>query len=367
MDDLPSGLYERLVTETIEEALSRIDSDLVQIRPLESFEAPDRVALHLANLIRKALEDVAEGSRVTRGIELARDLADRLALLLSVESDRVVEPGTVLNAILRRRPDGGPEVIPQPLISLLDTTLLTNAPDEPNLWKQLQGEIYSADSIDLVMAFIRKTGISPLVEALRSHCQEGRPLRVLTTTYTGSTEQAALDLLVDLGAKVKISYDLSSTRLHAKAWLFHRPGGYSTAFIGSSNLTYSAQVTGLEWNIRASSARNPDVIDKSSAVFDSYWLSPDFIGYDAEEFEREALRAGRPDRGPLVILPGIESRTRALPGAPSRTDLCLPGKRPSQKPAGVRDRNGQDRHGGGRLRTPAFNTSPSTSPLRRSS
>ena len=53
----------------------------------------------------------------------------------------------------------------------------------------------------------------------------GRPLRVLTTTYTGSTERRALDQLADLGAEVRISYDLSTTRLHAKAWVFHRRSG----------------------------------------------------------------------------------------------------------------------------------------------
>src|SRR3546814_10385907 len=72
----------------------------------------------------------------------------------------------------------------------------------------------------------------------------------------------------DLGADIRVSYDTSITRLHAKAWLFHRSPGYSTAYIGSSNLTHSAQVTGLEWNVRVSGARNPDVIDKFSAVFE---------------------------------------------------------------------------------------------------
>ena len=102
---------------------------------------------------------------------------------------------------------------------------------------------------------------------------------MLTTTYTGSTEKEALDLLTGLGAEVRISYDVTSTRLHAKAWLFHRKTGFSTGYIGSSNLTYSAQVTGLEWNVRASSARNPDVLSKSEAVFESYWQSKDFVPY----------------------------------------------------------------------------------------
>ena len=95
------------------------------------------------------------------------------------------------------------------------------------------------------MAFVRWSGVRPLTDALRRHCEAGKPLRVLTTTYTNSTEQRALDELERLGAQIKVSYDTSSTRLHAKAWIFHRESGYSTAYIGSSNLTHSAQVLGL--------------------------------------------------------------------------------------------------------------------------
>src|SRR5690606_21230586 len=102
------------------------------------------------------------------------------------------------------------------------------------------------------MAFIRRTGLRSRQDALRRHCAAGRPLRVLTTTYTQSTELEALRALAELGAEVRVSYDTTATRLHAKAWLFHRESGHSTAFIGSSNLTHSAQVSGLEWNVRAS-------------------------------------------------------------------------------------------------------------------
>ena len=85
-----------------------------------------------------------------------------------------------------------------------------------------------------------------------------------------------------IGAEVRISYDTSTTRLHAKAWLFHRDSGFSTAYIGSSNLTYSAQSPGLEWNVRVSGARNPDVVDKVSAVFESYWNGGEFVELRAE-------------------------------------------------------------------------------------
>jgi HKD family nuclease len=194
----------------------------------------------------------------------------------------------VLHSVVGRLPDGRPESIAEPLIPLLDTTLLTNAPGEPRVGHQVLTEIHSADRIDVVMAFIRRSGIAPLMPALRAHCTAGRALRILTTTYTGSTEGRALDELYDGGADIRVSYDTSSTRLHAKAWLLHRQSGFSTAYIGSSNLTHSAQVSGLEWNVRISGARNPDVIDKVAAVFESYWHNPDFRPYDQEEFRVRA-------------------------------------------------------------------------------
>ncbi len=303
------GLYEQLLTEALRGELESLDEALKPSRHLHTAEAADRIALHLSRRIQRTLESVGDSDRVKVGVEVARDLIARLAKIVEAEtSEAPVEPGAVLHAILQRRPDGTPEAIAEPLIPLLDTTLLTNAPGEPGLLHQLDAEIESADEIDVLMAFIRRSGINPLMSSLRRHCERGKPLRILTTIYTGSTEQAALQQLTDLGAQVRISYDVSTTRLHAKAWIFHRRSGFSTAYVGSSNLTHSAQVTGLEWNVRASAARNPDILDKFEAVFESYWQSSDFVPFDATEFDAESRRAGRIDTGPTVILSPIELR-----------------------------------------------------------
>src|SRR6185369_1765633 len=180
---------------------------------------------------------------------------------------------------------------------------LTNAPGEPGVGSQLRTEVHSADRIDVVMAFIRMSGIRPLLDALRRHCEAHRSLRVLTTTYTGSTEREALE---SVGAEVRVSYDVGATRLHAKAWLFHRQSGFSTAYIGSSNLTHSAQVAGLEWNVRVSGSRNAAVIDKMSAVFESYWRADDFVSYEPAEFLQRTKRES--DGGPLLLLGPTELR-----------------------------------------------------------
>ncbi len=102
-------------------------------------------------------------------------------------------------------------------------------------------------------------------------------------------QREALDRLVrDFGAEVKVQYDAKRTRLHAKAWLFGRDTGFDTAYVGSSNLTTSAMLEGVEWNVRLSKAATPSLLDKFRATFDAYWNSPEFESYDPER-DRDRL------------------------------------------------------------------------------
>src|SRR5687767_12270879 len=143
MEELAAGLYEALLTEGLRAQLDALAERLpARIRDLRSAEAPDRIAWHLSKQIESALTDVGDAERVQVGLSVARALLERLGELVPVDTAVVpMEPGTVLHAVLRRLPDGRPEEIEEPLIPLLDTTLLTNAPGEPNLWNQLRSEI----------------------------------------------------------------------------------------------------------------------------------------------------------------------------------------------------------------------------------
>ena len=297
---LTRGLYEALITEGLAAELSELSPGLTpEHSALRASEAPDRIALHLSRAVERALSGVSEDEeRLAVGVELVRRLLDTLGSTIPQfdgGGDRIVDPAAMLRAIVTRRPDGSPERIDPPLIPLLDTTVLTNAPGEPRVGSQILAEIGSADAIDVVMAFIRRTGIAPLTDALRRHCEAGRRLRVLTTIYTASTEAAALDELAQIGADVRVSYDTTSTRLHAKAWCFHRHCGQSTAYVGSSNLTHSAQVSGLEWNVRLSAARNTAAVAKIAATFEGYWEAPEFEPYERAKFLERCTRKGARD------------------------------------------------------------------------
>nr|WP_300083850.1 DUF3427 domain-containing protein [Propioniciclava sp.] len=172
----------------------------------------------------------------------------------------------------------------------------------------------TCDEVDLLCAFVMWPGLRLLEAELRDARDRGVRLRVVTTTYLGGTERAALDRLVrDYGAEVKIQYDARRTRLHAKAWLFRRHSGFDTAYIGSSNLSRAALLDGIEWNVRLSRVGTPTLLDKFLATFETYWNSDSFGSYDpATDRDRldDALAEARGERagGAAISLSGLELR-----------------------------------------------------------
>ena len=85
----------------------------------------------------------------------------------------------------------------------------------------------------------------------------------------------------------KISYDTKRTRLHAKAYYFERNTGFSTAYIGSSNLSNPALSNGLEWNLKVSEYTSKDVIDSFKKTFETYWNDEEFTTFEPSDEENK--------------------------------------------------------------------------------
>ena len=279
-DDLPFGLYERLFTVGLKARLLRFNPAAARVvrDNVDPAEAHATLARHVEGLLASALKDLPQEGRAAKQAELANHIIN---LFVDSHADVVEIPPEHLRSIqpITDRLVDGRDIV-APLVPLSASDLLVNARGEPSLAHALAHEIPSSDSIDLLCAFVRWHGIRVLEDQIREHRRAGRPLRVITTVYTGSTERKALDWLVSIGAQVKVSYDTQSTRLHAKAWMFRRATGYSTAYIGSSNLSKSAMIDGVEWNVRLSQVTSPDILEKFDATFDSYWQSPEYEDYD---------------------------------------------------------------------------------------
>jgi superfamily II DNA or RNA helicase/HKD family nuclease len=287
-DDLPFGLYERLITASLKARLVRLDSSKTKVSTegLDPAEAHATLARHIEGVVAHALRGIPQEGRLVKQAEVSNGIIGFFTASLNGVANKnaddvVALPPELLRSIRAANgtPSEGIDLV-APLVPLSASDLLVNARGEPSLAHALAHEIPSADSIDLLCAFVRWHGIRVLEDQLRAHCRAKRPLRVITTVYTGSTERKALDWLVSLGAQVKVSYDTQSTRLHAKAWMFRRATGYCTAYIGSSNLSKSALIDGVEWNVRLSEVTSPDILEKFDATFSSYWQSPEYENYD---------------------------------------------------------------------------------------
>lgn len=291
-DSLAAGLYEQLITTGLEQQLQQYPPHWLDRDALDPEEAAQKLAHYLRGLVAIALPDLSRRGKITAQINLINQLIDVLqaaAPKAITAEDRLTLLGQVLTEVRKQHLLPGQTDTPRPLIPLSDSTLLVNATGEPNVGQALQHEFPSADRIDLLCAFIKWSGLRLLQARLEEYLQSGRSLRVLSTVYMGATDRRALDWLVEKGAEVRVSYDTRRTRLHAKAWFFHRHSGYDTAYIGSSNLSTAALQDGLEWNVRLSGIDNPGVLSKFQATFESYWEEGEFEPYRASELEQHRL------------------------------------------------------------------------------
>lgn len=296
---LPAGLYDQLLTQGVASALERARAERWHIddHPLDPADAHERLAAHVRAELARALRALPAEDRLAAQIALCNRLLDDLAAATGGAATEpgapldaaVVAPGRVLRAV-----SPTPEAPPHPTTPLSATTLLTRAAHEPRLAAELPREVESADAIDLLMAFIKWSGLRILWPSLERFVRAGRSMRVLTTVYMGATDAHALDALARLpGVEVRVSHDTRRTRLHAKAWLFRRRSGFSTAYVGSSNVSAAALDDGLEWNLRASQADAPHIIEKFRGTFESLWNDAEFERYHPDDAAAAArLAAG---------------------------------------------------------------------------
>ncbi|MCB9598631.1 MAG: DUF3427 domain-containing protein [Sandaracinaceae bacterium] len=287
---LPPGLYEALVSEALADALQRLEGWGVETRGLDADTSAQILARHLHGLLLKALETQPSETRLEDQLALANDLvrwlAERGPKAGIDEGDALGDPASLLLSL--RHPGEarlGTGALPRPLLPLRQSALLANGPRDVRVGHMIQRELPSADRVDVLVAFLKDSGLRVILPALRQFLTR-RPgaLRVLTTTYTGATELEAIEKLIELGADVRVSYDHRRTRLHAKAWLFHRASEFSTALVGSSNLSRAALLDGCEWNVRLTEVDNRPLLSQFRTTFDQYWADEVFEPYDRARF-----------------------------------------------------------------------------------
>lgn len=316
MDGLEPGPRDHLITRSLRDQLDGIAEEFRQEAALDPAEGPTRLARHAMREIERGLDpDASAEAQAGRVNGLLRDLSSDCDGLDDAE---LALPPKVLYGINGRAPLGGPLPLPPlPATPFSQSDLLVNAEGQPNIGSELKAELASADSVDLICAFVIWTGVRHLRDSLKAVVDRGGRVRVITTTYMGTTEKRAVDELFSVGAEIRVAMDARTTKLHAKAWLLERASGLTTAFVGSSNLSHSALFDGLEWNVRLSSMDAVHVINRVRMMFASHWASEHFDPYDpavnGDELERALQEYDRRSLGEVSTISFANLEVRPYP------------------------------------------------------
>jgi superfamily II DNA or RNA helicase/HKD family nuclease len=289
---LPEGIYDLLVTDAL---LGRLPDRGAVLHDLHPDAAIPYLVDALSQQLRRVLEDLPEDANPLPQLELVNALIAELRRRVApAAGDPVALPPRVLKAVGRAELN-----LAHPEIGLAQPWLFTAGKGAPSLLQEIRREISTADDVSILVSFIQVSGVRKLRDVLQQLTVldgEGRPrtrIRIITTTYTGATEQRALNELASLpGCTVRVSLDGRRTRLHAKAWIFHRNTGFGSAYVGSANLSHSALTGGVEWTVKMTQRGQPALFERAVAHFESLWDDDEFQPYDPRnEAHQRALAA----------------------------------------------------------------------------
>lgn len=293
---MKTGLYEQPINKKLDKELKELtDNFAVEKEQIDNEEAAGILSKYVKNVVEQSLRNISDSGS---------DLNEQLAFVNKVINAIQAETNTDIDELALANDEQLLSVMDKTntaqavnqnvktirhVTSIAQSSLFTGAVHEPQMFSELKKEIFSCDSIDMLVSFIKWSGLRLLIDALREFTDKGGKLRVITTSYMGATDIKAINELAKLqNTEIKVSYDTKRTRLHAKAYIFYRETGFTTAYVGSSNLSNVAISSGLEWNLKISKQDQPEVLQKIAATFDSYWNSNEFEFYDAEQETRLA-------------------------------------------------------------------------------
>lgn len=300
MSKITEGLYEDVINKILDRKIKDAEEDYYIGRETIDNEESSRIlADYLTDVIKTSLDNIKDNKE--EGIKKQIKLINKVVSTIveetgnnELEDYSVEDVGEQLLSIYTKKnkiesvskKNTNLKVI-RPETSIAQSSLFTGAVKEPQMMSELKKEIITSDRIDMIVSFIKWSGLRVIIDELKEFTQKGGNLRVITTSYMGATDVRAIEELSKLeNTEIKISYDTKITRLHAKSYIFYRNTGFTTAYVGSSNMSKAALTSGLEWNVKLTKKELPETIEKIEATFESYWNSKEFENYTEKDSKR---------------------------------------------------------------------------------
>ncbi|WP_018249046.1 DEAD/DEAH box helicase family protein [Orenia marismortui] len=149
---------------------------------------------------------------------------------------------------------------------------------EISLYSHFKEELSKAKEIKIIVSFLRESGVKLIVKDLKKQALKGADIKIITSKYLNITEPSALSLLkYELGDMVDLRFfSKENISFHPKTYFF-KNDKEKVLFIGSSNISYSALVSGVEWNYRLAENNDPSSYEKFEEEFDKVFNKESII------------------------------------------------------------------------------------------
>ena len=202
---LEPGLYEQIINKLFELKIENLQGQhyFVGKRPINKNNVAKYLSRYLYTLFEQVFSQFNQDeASVEKAIALANDIIKNLAQNFYIEDSNIISAQSeILTAVIDRTKCEYPDIAEYiqgitPQTTLVQSTLFTGSSKQVSLVSELKREIQSADDICLLISFIKSTGINLIFDQLKNYTEEGKRLRIITTTYQLSTIQKSRFLII---------------------------------------------------------------------------------------------------------------------------------------------------------------------------
>jgi len=176
-----------------------------------------------------------------------------------------------------------------------------------NLWEVLGDRLRSAHEIYIIAAFVMPSGLDLVQKSLFEALENGAQIRLLAGDYLHITPYESLERMLDwceiaeglgegsfqfrLAELSKLTAQPAT--FHPKAWRVVDEYG-ELLVVGSSNLSYSALRTGVEWNLLHDGPAGRKIGGEFQSAFDSVWSQASVLTDELMASYKQACLAKTP-------------------------------------------------------------------------
>jgi superfamily II DNA or RNA helicase len=153
----------------------------------------------------------------------------------------------------------------------INTIALVSNTSQGDMYHEIYSSLANCRSFIFSVAFISFGGLQLLIKHLNDTSIKGIPGKILTSDYQNFTDPKALRKLQQFtNIETKIFLQAHQGGFHTKAYVFDYENEIKL-YIGSSNITESALLKNVEWNVKIISKREHPFVEEVMTAFEALW------------------------------------------------------------------------------------------------